>query len=500
MTAEQLFKIVRTEKGQKIIDDLIRKKTLAAKLKASYFEFFKYFWGETSSEELVCNWHIEYLCNELQTVGEWVINRLPKEYDLIINVPPGSSKSTIATVLFHPWLWANDPTAQIISGSWSGTLSMKHSTDSRKVVKSTKFTELFGHFNINQDEDAKGFYRNNKGGFRLSTSVGSDIIGQHAHIILLDDILNPKGAKSDTIVESVNEWKNKTISSRKVDKENTPTVLIMQRLSKKDPTGDELKKRDGDDKKVRHICLPATDDFSVHPPELKERYIGGKLDPIRLNDNVLKEALTNLGSTEYAGQFGQAPRALEGNIILREWLQLVSYENLPLVIREQLSRDFVVDTTQKGGAENDPSGLLCYVVYKGYLFLLDYTVGTWNVPTLIKKVEDFVKTKGGPQSRVWVEPKAAGPNVVQTLQQESTLNIAEWKMETGDKVERVRSVEPFLEFKKVFLVIGPWTDAFVDECLDFPNGDHDEAVDTLVMACVNAFKRGKDSGYSFTEV
>ena len=78
--------------------------------KARFFEFVKSFWEVIIPEEPVYNWHIEYLCDELQKLANYIVNRLPKPYDLIINIPPGTSKSTIVTIMFPAWLWTIDPT------------------------------------------------------------------------------------------------------------------------------------------------------------------------------------------------------------------------------------------------------------------------------------------------------------------------------------------------------------------------------------------------------
>ena len=67
-------------------------------LKASFYEFFKFFWDTINHEELVDNWHIKYLCDELQIVAERVFKREPKLYDLIINIPPSSSKTSIVNI------------------------------------------------------------------------------------------------------------------------------------------------------------------------------------------------------------------------------------------------------------------------------------------------------------------------------------------------------------------------------------------------------------------
>ena len=139
---------------------------------------------------------------------------------------------------------------------------------------------------IRHDKSGKGSYENIKGGARYSTSTGGTITGKHAHVIINDDPVNPKQAESPAMRLQANDH-TKTLSSRKVDKKNTPMVTIMQRLHDDDVTGYLLKKKKD---KIRHICLPAEVSERVNPPELKERYIDGLLDPVRIDREVIDEA------------------------------------------------------------------------------------------------------------------------------------------------------------------------------------------------------------------
>jgi len=69
-------------------------------VKRSYYQFFLEFWDTVVQDPFEYNWHIEYICNELQAVGERIIAREVKEYDIAINVCRGESKSAICPLLF----------------------------------------------------------------------------------------------------------------------------------------------------------------------------------------------------------------------------------------------------------------------------------------------------------------------------------------------------------------------------------------------------------------
>lgn len=66
---------------------------LAAATKASFWRFVREFWSQVpGASEPVWNWHMEHMCETLQRHAERVFAGLPKEADVIYNVPPGTSK------------------------------------------------------------------------------------------------------------------------------------------------------------------------------------------------------------------------------------------------------------------------------------------------------------------------------------------------------------------------------------------------------------------------
>jgi len=493
MTREHKIELVRKLKEKK-----------KREVTNSLWEFSRYFWDAVVKEdELRENWHMVAVCNELQKVGERVIERKAKLYDLVINVPPGSSKSTLATVLFPAWLWVRDASLRIITTSHSGKLAIDHATLSRDIFDDEKFRSMFPElFKMRQDIDAKSHYKNSKGGERRATSVGSKITGNHAHIIIIDDAIDPKGVKSQVQIEGVNEYLNKTLSSRKVDKSVTPMVLIMQRLHENDPTGNWIQQAQDHGRRLRVVCFPATsEDFLVSIPDAKVTWrgktrtvkqwyaaAGGLLDPVRMSRDVLQEAQSTLGDREYAGQFGQQPRLMEGNVLKDRHLPVVDWHQVPAGVRMS-KRFFVVDTAYEEKTESDYSAALLCTKFENNLYLLDYTRGKLAFSDLVDALVRFYEENVTSASPMFIEPKASGISIVQYLKRHTVLPVIKYKMPGGDKMSRTNANEPHMAARRVFLLRGPWNEQFIDECKGFPNAAHDEAIDCLNMACELAFNR-----------
>ena len=81
---------------------------------SSLFEFLKYFWSEVSTDEFKPNWHIKYLCKELEKIVVRVSEKKPKLHDLIINIPPGTTKTITCSIMFPAWCWTKWPWMRFI--------------------------------------------------------------------------------------------------------------------------------------------------------------------------------------------------------------------------------------------------------------------------------------------------------------------------------------------------------------------------------------------------
>lgn len=259
-------------------------------------------------------------------------------------------------------------------------------------------------------------------------------------------------------------------------------VTIMQRLHDDDVTGYLLKKK-GD--KIRHICLPAEVSPRVNPPELKERYIDGLLDPIRIDREVIAEAKVDLGSRQFAGQYEQSPVVEGGNIVKSSWFGHISLAQF-LAVRGGAPIHFFVDTAydeKKQKTDNDPSGILAACRIQNYMFIFHAQKVWKEFPDLMRFIPEYVRAHGyDDRSTIRIEPKANGKSVVQQARKATKLNVTETPSPADSKSVRLKTRSPKIECGRVILVEGDWNEEFVTEVSQFPAATHDEYVDILVYA------------------
>lgn len=448
--------------------------------KRRFFNFVKYFWSTIIAEKPIWNWHIPYLCDELEQVGRRVAERKHKEYDyVIINISPGSSKSTIVSIMYPLWCWVIDPTQRFICGSYASTVSEDIAEKCFNIYTSDLFNDLFPEL-VRHRSGGKTHFANGLRGERYTTSTGSMIQGVHAHTKILDDLLSPQDAYSKVERQTANRWLSETISTRNVDANITATILVMQRLHEEDATGYLLKKHG---LRIKHICIPAELSANVKPVELKNFYIDGLFDPIRKNRERLLVDKIELGSYGYAGQMGQNP-ASEGGIIWRkEYFQLLDDHYFPSIEHFTMyGTDW--DTAYTKNDDNAASAYVTAGKVNNKMFIDDIGWIYAEFPELIK----FMRTKPKPH---FIEKKASGVSAKQTLVKNGIPAIEVEVQGGADKVARARMSTPYAEAGMVYIRKSLAGKLFHDEqqgILSFPKNPKQDLADALAQAIQRLFK------------
>ena len=447
----------------------------------SFYEFFQKAWHIVEpSIKLSTNWHHKYLCDTLQEECERIIANRVKSKDIIINIPFRATKSILVTVMFPVWCWIKDPKLRFITASYSADLSIEHSTRSRDIITSDWFKERWGElFHIKKDQNLKSRYENNFLGVRRATSVGGTVTGQGGDFLIVDDPVSPQHAASEIERENANEWYRTTFYSRLNNPHTGIRIIIMQRIHDNDLSGFLL--YGGDSRtKYKHICIPAEISDDVKPKKLNSFYDdNGLFWTDRFSKTILDDYKQALGSYGYAGQLMQTPTPLNSGMIKSEWLKIDQYK----IIDDNIAVNFVIDPAYTSNEKNDPSALLAYTFRDNKWQIIDCVNVYKEFPDLVKFIPQWVTKNGySNRSRIYVEPKAAGKSIVQTLQKETGLNVREDKPPSKDKVARVQDISASLESGRVSLLRGKWNEEFLQQLVKFPAAKHDDMVDCLVMA------------------
>jgi len=489
----------------------------------SYYEFIKQSWHVLNpSEKFKDNWHLKFLCDELQKgIEELIAGKRPK--DLIINIPPGSGKSTICTICIAPWVWIHWPEFAHLGVSFADSLSTKHSRESREIIKSEWYQSNWGDvIKIKDDQREKTDFENTKTGRRFACAMSSPT-GQHFHLITIDDPHNPKTAESDVERETANEMYKTTLQSRVKDPARCWFVIIMQRLHDRDLTGTELGRSPN---RYRHICLPLELTDQVNPPELVEMYAktDNLLFPARFGAVQVAELREANGITGYQCQYLQSTAPSSGLKIKKWYFGL--YDPDSNEIKPHLTApNYYADTAfGEEATKRKKTGLVdfnsvgCVKAYNGKLYIIDRLKDKLETPAWLRALIPFCERTGYDSGRsTWnIEPKASGKTAVQTMREgiehpdypeKLFLNVKELPSPHEAKEVRLNHVLAKIETGKVMLPIGtvpysfpledgtqhtiyvqPWCPDFIETCAKFPKGQHDDDVDWLVYALQGELK------------
>ncbi len=488
------FVRTRESKAKRMREALLNPLAIQRELNnRSMYEFLQYFWPVISTHEFKPNWHIEYLCGELEKLAYRVGNRQPKEYDLIVNVPPGSTKTITCSIMFPAWCWTKWYWMRFITASYSSQLSLESAEYCRDLIRSTEFQELYPELDIKEDKDTKSNFKIVKkeitsvghvpkilpGGSRYSTSVGGTLTGFHGDILIIDDPINPKQAISDVGLVTANNWMEQTLSTRKTDKAITPTLLIMQRLHQDDPSGHMLDKQK---ENIKHVCLPGeirNYRKQVRPIDLISRYKDGLLDPNRMSWDVLADLAADLGQYGYAGQIGQDPTPPGGGMFKVDHFMIVHTMPTPVNCIS------TVRYWDKAATAANNKGQGCYTVgvkmtrlTQGRWIIEDVKRGRWGTEERERIIRETAEADGK-RVEIWIEqePGSGGKDSAEATIRNLAGFICKAERPTGDKTFRADPYSVQVNNGAFMLLNGLWNKDFIEEHRFFPYSTYKDQVD-----------------------
>lgn len=457
-----------------------RLETLRLLLLEDHLFFTRYFFKIREGIRFRVNSHHKQVSAAIERVIQGECKRL------IINVPPGSSKTEMAVINLIARGLAINPKARFLHLSYSAELAELNSAKAKELIMSSEYQQIFP-LPLKADSSARGRWNVVDGDISIGGCYATSTLGQvtgfrAGHMaegfqgaILIDDPLKPVDSLSKTKRDAVNNAFINTVQSRKASPD-TPIIIIMQRLADEDLTGFLL--NGGDGKEWEHVCIPAlNEDGESYWPEK---------EPV---ESLLQ--LKEKGAFTFAGQYQQQPYVLGGELIKGEWFK--RYIELPPE-KYWTRRAIFADTAMKTGEQND------YTVFLDAMLDRDgkcYVLNVWrkkvNAVGLLQMAKDIWASVAGKAQAMYIEDKASGTGLIQQLQSQDQFIPVIPIERTKDKLTRLMEVQPRIQAGGVYLPENAhWVVDFVTECEAFTANDshqHDDQVDPLVDA-VNTFMGG----------
>ena len=169
--------------------------------------------------------HTKLLAHQVERVVRGDIKRL------LVAIPPRFGKSLLCSVALPTWLLGHDPSCKIICASYGDELSRDFAMQSRNVLMSRRYHELFPGTRLTQGGGAIGRLETTAGGYRFSTSIGGALTGKGADIVIVDDPLKAKDAiTSQAARDEAFNWITGTVMSRFDSPANGAVIVLSQRL------------------------------------------------------------------------------------------------------------------------------------------------------------------------------------------------------------------------------------------------------------------------------
>src|SRR5438270_9782784 len=417
------------------------------------------------------NWHLEVIAAKLTAVREGKIRRL------IINLPPRHLKSLLASIAFPAWCLGLDASAQILCVSYAQDLADKLARDCRAVMTRPWDPRIFSTRLAPHRQAVQEFITTCQG-YRLATSTGGVRTGRGADIILIDDPVKPDEALSDSQRQAANEWYDHTLYSRLNDKRHGAIVIIMQRLHEDDLVGHVLGQEQWEI--LSFPAIAETDEEHriemILEPKCFRRRQGEALHPDREPLEVLDRIRRTIGEYNFAGQYQQSPAPVGGGLVKAEWFRRYRENELPECF-DRIVQSW--DTANKATELSDFSVCTTWGVKDKNLFLISVFRRRLEYPALKRAVREQQSLFGA--TVVLIEDKASGTQLIQELIADGCYGVTRYQP-TTDKIMRLHAQTAMIENGFVHIPeAAPWLAEYLHEMTVFPNGKHDDQVDSTAQ-------------------
>ena len=473
--------------SNQLVDALEQEEAEAAE--KNLFAFYQASWSVFEGDPFVANWHHEALAEALEAI---YYNQID---NLIVQMPPGTGKSTMCNVAFPAWVWLQDPSIRFMTPSVTDKLSFRDSIRTKDVISSPWYQKYYGHkFKLDRNVNAKGFWRNDKQGYRLAGGLRGQGIGERYDIGIVDDPHKPGETVDGPMKDFVWEWWVNLFSMREAPL-NARKVVIHQRLAVDDLIGRLLEAEAGN---WEVLNLPMYYEPKAFYAWTETNFLPNR-DPRQTETDLLfpqawdaekcRKKAKLLGPYGAPAQFQQRPVNLEGGLVKSKWFKNYSMGNRTSFFN---TTQLVIGSWDLSFGETGGSycvGQVWGIRNGNQKYLIDEYRGKWEFPQQKAAIKQMLKDY--PQIRtLLIEKKANGEALVSSLQKEIAsfatrgVNLIPVKVH---KSKEIRLYQCLSDFEAGNVVIPTstdksWVDEYITELINFPVSSTDDRVDATTQA------------------
>lgn len=408
--------------------------------------------------------HHRLLISELEALAAGSIDRL------MVLMPPGSAKSTYASVLFPAWWFVRQPATNVIAAAHTADLAAHFAGRVRRLIDEHS---LRLGYRLAFDARANNNWRTSDGGTYYATGVHGHVVGRRADLVLIDDPVKSQAeADSPGQREQLWNWYRFDLTTRL--KPGGRVLLVMTRWHEDDLGGRLLESGEG----WRCLRLPAL--AEDHDP--LGRAPGAPLWPEWESAAALTRKRVAIGERAWTALYQQNPQPLTGTLF--RTTQITTIEATPTEAPAAVRAWDLAATSQAGAGDPD--------------WTVGLKLGRESSGRFV--VLDVVRLRGGPhdvEQAILHTAQQDGRAVAVALPQDPgqagraqalylTRRLAGFHVvatpETGPKQTRAMPAAAQMDAGNVAIVRASWNRCFLDELRDFPHGRKDDQVDAFARA------------------
>ena len=387
----------------------------------------------------------------------------------MVQMPPGSAKSTYGSILFPAYFLSRHKKSQIIATSHTASLANYFGRHVKNSV--TEYSDYLG-VKIKRDSRASAQFSIEEGGEYFAAGVRGPITGRRADLIIIDDpVKSWAEAESQNFRDALYDWYRAELSARL--KPGGRIVLIMTRWHENDLAGRLQTAETG----WKCLKLPAIAE-SGDPLGRRE---GQVLWPELQDEIAIYRRRTEVGERAFSAMYQQAPRPPDAALFTTDHIKV--FAEVPPVVRTIRAWDLASSLPASGRKPDYTAGLKLGVMTDGKLIVLDAIRFQGSAAQVESRIYATAKFDGaGTMIALPQDPGQAGAAQIAML----TRSLAGYQIvasaEKGTKITRAMPAAAQVDAGNLCLIAAPWNDNFLSELREFPNSEKDDQVDALSRA------------------